>query len=535
MYSGPKQHLYLKLDKRLRELPDHYSQRSILKSTRQKNWLSIPGKRKKRVTFHNSVISKKIKAEKKEVTMVKIDRLDRAKRSGISPFLYTPETFPDDHPTQNIETTENGSKIKTKMRVLEGDEAPEQFMFWLKDYEDKILANEVLRAPAKLAMLRRLVDGEAQTILSKVEKDYKEVYSEPDDVELLSDYKIREEILDEYTTDNEVRIYFGDGGTAAVKVMRVQHIIREAIHRLKIQIFGNEKYGLQSFIQLKRTMTSMKIGNGIKIQQWSKRINTFQDYLPRCLWVAGAKKGLWPQAYDEERLKEILEFALAKEYLTELNKEGWCLMENTYDQSIHRIREIESEIILRVKETREKKENAMAIKELQEKAGLATTSPKERTKGKFGNRDRTKNRSTSKGDGPKDANGYYKCGNCNKTHQGVCRRLKKTTDQNTTPTKDWMTKKATRNYIKQMISSDSKKKRKGKGKRRYSSDSSSSEESSSDESWRRGMSGAEQMHMLASAGINPNDSDIEFASDDEKRYKKQAKKWSKSKSKRRKR
>ena len=47
------------------------------------------------------------------------------------------------------------------------------------------------------------------------------------------------------------------------------------------------------------------------------------------------------------------------------------------------------------------------------------------------------------------------------------------------------------------------------------------------------MSGAEQMHMLVSAGINPNDSDIEFDPDDEKRYKKQAKKWSKSKGKRR--
>ena len=113
-----------------------------------------------------------------------------------------------------------------------------------------------------------------------------------------------------------------------------------------------------------------------------------------------------------------------------------------------------------------------------------------------------------------------------------------TTDGHTTPrngSKEWMTKKATRNYIKQMIASDSKKNRKGKGKRRYSSDSSSDESSSGGEPWRRGMSGAEQMHMLASAGINPNDSDIEFASDDEKRYKKQAKKWSKSKSKRRKR
>ena len=117
-------------------------------------------------------------------------------------------------------------------------------------------------------MLRRLVDEEAQTILSKVEKDYKEVYSKPDDVELLTDYKIREEILTKYTTDAEVRTYFGDGGAAAVKVVRVEHIIRKAIHRLKIQIFGNEKYGLQSFIQLKRTMTSMRIGNGVKIQQW---------------------------------------------------------------------------------------------------------------------------------------------------------------------------------------------------------------------------------------------------------------------------
>ena len=43
------------------------------------------------------------------------------------------------------------------------------------------------------------------------------------------------------------------------------------------------------------------------------------------------------------------------------------------------------------------------------------------------------------------------------------------------------------------------------------------------------MTGAEQMHMLASARIDPNDSDIEFTSEDEKRYKKQAKKWSKSK------
>ena len=214
-------------------------------------------------------------------------------------------------------------------------------------------------------------------------------------------------------------------------------------------------------------------------------------------------------------------------------------MENTYDQSIHRIREIEPDILLKIKEAREKKESAIAIKELQQKAGLATADSKDKTKGRF-ERNRDKNRSGSKADGPKDGNGYYKYGNCGKTHKGVCRKLKKTTDQNTTPRKDWRERNgkrpnaATRNYIKQMISSDSKKNRKGKGKRRYSSDSSSSD-SSCDEPWRRGMSGAEQMHMLASAGINPSDSDIEFASDDERKYRKQAKKWSKSKKSKRRR
>ena len=100
-----------------------------------------------------------------------------------------------------------------------------------------------------------------------------------------------------------------------------------------------------------------------------------------------------------------------------------------------------------------------------------------------------------------------------------------------------MTKKATLNYIKIMVVSESKKNiRKGKRKRRYSSDSDSSESSSSDgESWRSGMSGAEQMHMLASAGINPNDSDIEFDPEDGRRHKKQAKNWTKSKGKRRRR
>ena len=71
----------------------------------------------------------------------------------------------------------------------------------------------------------------------------------------------------------------------------------------------------------------------------------------------------------------------------------------------------------------EKKDSAKAILELQQKAGLRTKSgsrSNKGSKGKYGNRD--KNRSTLKENGPKDGNGYYLCGNCNKTHKGVCRK-----------------------------------------------------------------------------------------------------------------
>ena len=61
--------------------------------------------------------------------------------------------------------------------------------------------------------------------------------------------------------------------------------------------------------------------------------------------------------------------------------------------------------------------------------------------------------------------------------------------------------------------------------RKHDSDSSDSDSSSVD-SWRRGMSKAEQMHVLASSGNDPNDSDIEFDKSEIWLYRKQTKKWS---------
>ena len=152
--------------------------------------------------------------------------------------------------------------------------------------------------------------------------------------------------------------------------------------------------------------------------------------------------------------------ALLKEYQAKLNSKGWCLSKNTYNKSIGKIKEIESEILRMLKEREEKRDNAKAIAELQQKASIPAKSSNMKS-GKTGNYNNDKNQSERKPDGQKDANGYYKCGNCGKTHKDVCRKpvpgATTTTEQNRTPRKEWMTKKATKHYIHKIVASETKK------------------------------------------------------------------------------
>ena len=83
-----------------------------------------------------------------------------------------------------------------------------------------------------------------------------------------------------------------------------------------------------------------------------------------------------------------------------------------------------------------------------------------------------------------------------------------------------MSKTTTKNYIKQMVSSETKKNQKQKEKQRHSYNSNWYDSSSDEESWRSGLSGVKQMHMFASTSINLNDSDIQFDSSNKKCYKK---------------
>ena len=141
---------------------------SILISTRQNKWLSTPHKQKK-VSFQLQSNNNLNKQQESTMAKTKDKSSDRSsdkkkkveKSSGIQPFLFTPEEWPKDAPEQIIETTEGRNRLKSKMKVLSGNETPEQLMMYLKNYEDKIYKNTVLTSLDKLSILKRIVHKEA--------------------------------------------------------------------------------------------------------------------------------------------------------------------------------------------------------------------------------------------------------------------------------------------------------------------------------------------------------------------------------------
>ena len=154
--------------------------------------------------------------------------------SRFKPFLYDAEEWDTTSPSQILKTTENGNKLDNKMFLLQGDRTPEQLMLWIKNFHDKIDNNASTLTPAaRLTFLRRIVDKEAQTIVSNVETAF-ENYSDAEDINLIEDQRIRAEIRVECTTDNAISVYFSNAANAARKRMKTKHIIQECMYHLKL-------------------------------------------------------------------------------------------------------------------------------------------------------------------------------------------------------------------------------------------------------------------------------------------------------------
>ena len=202
-----------------------------------------------------------------------------------------------------------------------------------------------------------------------------------------------------------------------------------------------------------------------------------------------------PARYDEENCREILEYALSPVYLTKLHDDGWCLQSNPYTQSITKLKEIEPGILKQLKFVKEQLQQAKDIAKLQKSKGKSTTAS---------SRDRKQNGGEKR---------KRECDTCGKRHAGECWKLQSGGGNNGgRKGNNFSTKKDAKQYMKSMFA------------KRGSGDSDSSDLDEED-SWKQGLNQAKQMHVLASANINPSERNIEFDKDDLKRYKKQARKY----------
>ena len=95
--------------------------------------------------------------------------------SGIKPFLYVAEDWHKDAPTQLLKTREGRNKMDNKLFIRQGNKTPEQLMIYLKNYNGKINKNVSLTALEKLPFLKRIVNKEAQIIISKVGANLKAI------------------------------------------------------------------------------------------------------------------------------------------------------------------------------------------------------------------------------------------------------------------------------------------------------------------------------------------------------------------------
>jgi hypothetical protein len=391
--------------------------------------------------------------------------------SGSKPFLWTREEWDDKVEKTTVKTETGKVKIDSEMVILQGTETAEQFMLWLKDYEDKIFHNTKTTMLDRLNVLKRIVSKEAQiTVMNAV--SLFEKAKDKDDFDSFKNPDVKISILAKTSSqDGEIVKYFDDDDNA-YNTNRLEDTINESIYHLKIKIFGADRLGLSSYIQLRRCARQMRV-TSLGIRAYDMRLSDFQEYLPRCLWRAGEARGLKPKPFNEDDKRELIESALLPAYLTKLGEIGWDLQEKSYAESISKLESLEPGIKRDI--------------ENQKKIDAATKSNTTNNGGSDEGSD--KNNPKSK------QSLFQKCAICKKTHKGKCwygpgAERNGSSNKKSNNNKSFLTNKDAKHMMKTMIAKS------------ISKDADS--ESDSGDTLRANLNDAEQMHVLAAAGISPD-------------------------------
>ena len=169
-------------------------------------------------------------------------------------------------------------KLDKQIHVLLGNEPPELLMFWELDYKTRITKDKSMTPVTKLNIRKSLVQHDALNAV----KDALELFEKATELEDINDFcnpETRLSIERLCNSEKEKKEYLtGD----AHKGARVPDIINKCIYHLRLLIFGYDKLGQSSYIQLCRTIRQMKVTSS-GIHMYATRLVDYQKKISRCL------------------------------------------------------------------------------------------------------------------------------------------------------------------------------------------------------------------------------------------------------------
>ena len=83
------------------------------------------------------------------------------------PFAFKKKEWPDEDNLQKmkIEDTNGGAEYSEKLRILSGREHPELFLFWLEEYQTKVLNNTDIDYKTKMSIMHTFCKDDAQNAI----------------------------------------------------------------------------------------------------------------------------------------------------------------------------------------------------------------------------------------------------------------------------------------------------------------------------------------------------------------------------------
>ena len=345
-----------------------------------------------------------------KVATAAIGALARQKRKE---FTIGPSKFPADAEKKKLQTKakEGDPSFTVELHVVSGTETAEQAVLWLKKlHETFILGKAPEDIPwAKMrGHLQALTKDEAQNVVTAAytkllaitevvpenydsrQKNQKNIFRVDNRVDNLYARKLLED-----TFDTKAKI---EAMTANESKEFHEASYKEAIWKLSLMFFGDDPYGRNNSLGLKRVMSKLTPDPRTGIEKYKSRMSELNSYLPYCLWEAGMKKNgvtAKPRSLADEELRDRLCDNLNVHQRTYLKQNSYNWFEESYSKTVATLALGEDRVVEAMDKA---KENAKAAK------ASKTTGTKR------------KNDTVANG-----SNKKTKCPHCHKFHKGPCR------------------------------------------------------------------------------------------------------------------